>query len=232
MGQLKYTTTSKVCVKKARYKKNKKGKYVLKKGKKILISKAVYKNQKKTHKIPFFALQESINEPNDSTSHSVDFGSPITDHIKEGDQTISLSGLFRDGHSKEFKTARDQYTKLKALKNKGTVFQWRGRIKRSSFIITNLTRSYEKLAPGKIEAQVELKHIRRVKLIWKSKKKKNSGKKQSSGGKNGAAVYVTVKKGNTYQGWALKYGTSLKQLRAWNKWKDNAIPVGKRARVK
>ncbi|MFP7481249.1 LysM peptidoglycan-binding domain-containing protein [Weissella paramesenteroides] len=57
-----------------------------------------------------------------------------------------------------------------------------------------------------------------------------SGKKQAKAPSSG--VYVTVRPGNTYWGWWVKYGTPIQTLRNWNHWPDRRIPIGARARVK
>ncbi|HEM2532857.1 TPA: LysM peptidoglycan-binding domain-containing protein, partial [Listeria monocytogenes] len=82
------------------------------------------------------------------------------------------------------------------------------------------------------EITVSLRDLRRASTPWVRKKKKSSGKKQSVKSKKSPGTYITVKKGDCYWKWWKRYGTSIAQLRKWNKWPDRRIPIGKRARVK
>ncbi|MFC6275600.1 LysM peptidoglycan-binding domain-containing protein [Levilactobacillus tangyuanensis] len=43
---------------------------------------------------------------------------------------------------------------------------------------------------------------------------------------------MTIKKGDTYWGYHMKFGTSIKKLRSWNGFPDRKLPIGKKIRVK
>ncbi|EAD3347505.1 TPA: LysM peptidoglycan-binding domain-containing protein [Listeria monocytogenes] len=168
---------------------------------------------------------ESETSPFTVTDNPVETGSPVSDHVQRETKTLEISG-FLLGSSVE-----KDYATLKDYAEKGTIVTFKGRVYFKNVLISNLSKSYNTIKNG-FEITVSLRELRRASTPWVRKKKKSSGKKQSSKTKKAVGTYITVKKGDCYWKWWKRYGTSVAQLRKWNKWPDRRIPIGKRARVK
>ncbi|HAA4682696.1 TPA_asm: hypothetical protein GEU05_06005 [Listeria monocytogenes] len=168
---------------------------------------------------------ESESSPVTVTDNPVETGSPISDHVQRETKTLEISGFLLGS------TAEKDYTTLVGYMEKGTIISFKGRVYFKNILISNLSRSYNTIKNG-FEITVSLRELRRVSTPWVQKKKKTSGKKQAVKSKKSTGTYITVKKGDCYWKWWKRYGTSIAQLRKWNKWPDRRIPIGKRARVK
>ncbi|EAF3806766.1 TPA: LysM peptidoglycan-binding domain-containing protein [Listeria monocytogenes] len=168
---------------------------------------------------------ESETSPFTITDNPVETGSPVADHVQRETKTLEISGFLLGS------SAEKDYATLKGYAEKGTIVTFKGRVYFKNVLISNLSKSYNTVKNG-FEITVSLRDLRRASTPWVRKKKKSSGKKQSSKTKKSAGTYITVKKGDCYWKWWKRYGTSIVQLRKWNKWPDRRIPIGKRARVK
>ncbi|EMV4694233.1 LysM peptidoglycan-binding domain-containing protein [Listeria monocytogenes] len=168
---------------------------------------------------------ESESSPFTITDNPVETGSPVSDHVQRETKTLEISGFLLGA------TAEKDYATLKSYAEKGTIVSFRGRVYFKNVLISNLSKSYNTIKNG-FEITVSLRDLRRASTPWVRKKKKSSGKKQSVKSKKSPGTYITVKKGDWYWKWWKRYGTSIAQLRKWNKWPDRRIPIGKRARVK
>lgn len=166
---------------------------------------------------------ESESSPFTITDNPVETGSPVSDHVQRETKTLEISGFLLGA------TAEKDYATLKSYAEKGTIVSFRGRVYFKNVIISNLSKSYNTIKNG-FEITVSLRDLRRASTPWV--KKKSSGKKQPVKSKKSPGTYITVKKGDCYWKWWKRYGTSIAQLRKWNKWPDRRIPIGKRARVK
>ncbi|EAC3457121.1 LysM peptidoglycan-binding domain-containing protein [Listeria monocytogenes] len=173
---------------------------------------------------------ESESSPFTITDNPVETGSPVSDHVQRETKTLEISGFLLGA------TAERDYATLKDYAEKGTIVTFRGRVYFKNVLISNLSKSYNTIKNG-FEITISLRDLRRASTPWVRKKKKSSGKKQpvkpkKQPVKKTTAVYVTVKSGDCYWKWWKRYGTSIAQLRKWNKWPDRRIPNGARARVK
>ncbi|EAE7099174.1 TPA: LysM peptidoglycan-binding domain-containing protein [Listeria innocua] len=166
---------------------------------------------------------ESESSPFTITDNPVETGSPVSDHVQRETKTLEISGFLLGA------TAEKDYATLKSYAEKGTIVSFRGRVYFKNVLISNLSKSYNTIKNG-FEITVSLRDLRRASTPWV--KKKSSGKKQPVKSKKSPGTYITVKKGDCYWKWWKRYGTSIAQLRKWNKWPDRRIPIGKRARVK
>ena len=110
-----------------------------------------------------------------------------------------------------------------------TLLQFRGAIRHNGMLISHLEKTYDDGGfQNAVKFNISLTAVYTVNVYWA--KAKNSGKKQAKAPSSG--VYVTVRPGNTYWGWWVKYGTPIQTLKNWNHWPDRRIPIGARARVK
>lgn len=167
---------------------------------------------------------ESISNSVDITSYPVEKGSPISDHVQRKPQSINLSGAIIGPDYKS------KLQKLRDIMRSGTPITYVGRATAKDVLISSIEDNRDTSMLNGSYVSIQLQFIRIAKTPWK--KVKNSGKKQKVVKKSSTAVYHTIKKGDTYWGLSRKYGTSISQLRKWNKWPDRAIPIGKKARVK
>ncbi|EJV3834580.1 LysM peptidoglycan-binding domain-containing protein [Listeria innocua] len=173
---------------------------------------------------------ESESSPFTITDNPVETGANVSDHVQRETKTLEISGFLLGA------TAERDYATLKDYAEKGTIVTFRGRVYFKNVLISNLSKSYNTIKNG-FEITISLRDLRRASTPWVRKKKKSSGKKQpvkpkKQPVKKTTAVYVTVKSGDCYWKWWKRYGTSIAQLRKWNKWPDRRIPNGARARVK
>ncbi|EAF6111266.1 LysM peptidoglycan-binding domain-containing protein [Listeria monocytogenes] len=173
---------------------------------------------------------ENESSPFTITDNPVETGANVSYHVQRETKTLEISGFLLGA------TAERDYATLKDYAEKGTIVTFRGRVYFKNVLISNLSKSYNTIKNG-FEITISLRDLRRASTPWVRKKKKSSGKKQpvkpkKQPVKKTTAVYVTVKSGDCYWKWWKRYGTSIAQLRKWNKWPDRRIPNGARARVK
>ncbi|MBY8913315.1 LysM domain-containing protein [Bacillus atrophaeus] len=179
----------------------------------------------KLGKIKIINEKESDTADVDVTSYPVEKGIPITDHVQRKPETTSVSGYLLGS------SANSDYEYLKKQQYAGKLMQYTGRKIAKNVLITNINRDIGEIKNG-FAITVELQEIRIAKSPWVKKKTKNAGKKKKSSTKKSKAVYHKVKKGETYSHMRMWYGTSLSQLRKWNKYPDRRIPIGVKLRVK
>ena len=165
---------------------------------------------------------ESESRSSTVTQFPVEEGAPVSDHTQFQGKTVQMTGFLLGSN------AEQNYKTLSDWQDKGYLIEYRGRIYIKDIVIDNVSKTYDKIGNG-FGISIAFTPIRRAKTSWT--KVPNSGKKQPTPAKS-TAIYVTVKRGNTYWGWWKQYGTPIQTLRNWNKWPDRFIPIGKRARVK
>ncbi|EST12043.1 LysM peptidoglycan-binding domain-containing protein [Sporolactobacillus laevolacticus] len=186
----------------------------------------------KLGKVKLYIETEKLSNSVTATSYPVEQGEPITDHVQRQPETLSLDGWILSGNSYK---AELQY--LRDSMRKGTLLTYTGRTVARNVIITSLddTRTGDVSNGAAVSAQLQF--IRIVKEKWTSTSaraktaKKTVGKKKKTVNKKSSAQYKTIKKGWTYYLISRKYGTSVSQLRSWNKYPDKALPIGKKIRV-
>ncbi len=177
--------------------------------------------------ISITVLSEKEQLDNNVSTHPVENGSPITDHAQMESKTFTFDGLLIGKNQSDVDSL---YAQLLAWFHSHELLQFRGAIRHNDMIISHLEKTYEEGGyRNAVGFNIELTAVYKVTLDWV--KATNSGKKQATP-PVAPGVYVTVVAGDTYWGWWVKYGTSIDQLRAWNKWNDYLIPIGARARVK
>jgi LysM repeat protein len=176
-------------------------------------------------KVEIFAESENENISNKVAQYPVQNGQPVVDHTQRESKTWEFTGkIFGKNQSDIDK----KYQQLISWQYHGDLLTYRGAIKHSNIIIETLEKTYEDGGmKNALTVTINLRHVRKVKSSFKKKQKPATPPKKKKKG-----TYVTVKAGNTYWGWMMKYGTSINQLRKWNKWPDRRIPIGARARVK
>jgi LysM repeat protein len=186
--------------------------------------------------ISLFIEKESERYRVEATEYAVERGEPFTDHVAKRPDEFTISGFILED---DWENSRDR---LKEYMNSGTVLKYIGKTSVSNVIILEMPIDHD--ANG-TSISVILRRIRITTSSWvkanpkdipQQKSPTNSGKKKtvsnSSKPSNNKEVYHVTKAGDTYWGLSKKYGTSITQLKAWNKWEATKIPIGQKARVK
>lgn len=161
------------------------------------------------------------------SQYPVQSGNAITDHVQQESETWSLEGKI---YGKNTADVDKKYQQLLNWSNSGTLLRYDGAIHHGNMMITSLHKTYDSGGfTNAIKFNMELQYVAVVKTSFT--KAKHVGPKKPKPAKS-KGTYVTVRAGNTYWGWWVKYGTPIQTLRNWNHWPDRRIPIGARARVK
>lgn len=148
-----------------------------------------------------FVKEESVTRDTESTSHAVEKGIDITDHIRRKPVEISISGSIVSHNGKK---AYDILTNILNLQKNGSLISYVGRNAINNMQIQSFNTSHPNSVWGGCEFDMVLKEVRIAKSAYKppakKAKKKSAGTQQPSKGKN-TNIYHTVKKGDTV--WAL-----------------------------
>lgn len=181
--------------------------------------------------------KESYRDSVNVTEYAVERGEPFTDHIEAKPEELSLSAVIvGDDYSAKVQKLRE-YTR------KGTLLRYVGRSTVSDVVILDIGRDYSADIGNGVAFSISVRKIRIAKSPWvkappkqkpAQKPPSRSGKKKpvSTKPRTTTARYHVTKKGDTYWGLSGKYGTSIPQLRAWNRYPDRQIPSGVKLRVK
>ncbi|MEH7214785.1 LysM domain-containing protein [Priestia megaterium] len=161
----------------------------------------------------------------EATSYPVEKGIPMTDHVEQKPDEFSLSGVLNGP------THAADYEYLKKCMRSGTILTYVGRNIAKNVIILDINGSVDANNANGKDVSIKLRQIRIASTPWV--KVQNNGKKKPVTTKPPATpVYHLVKKGDTYWMCWKRYGTSIPQLRAWNKYPDRRLPIGVKLRVK
>lgn len=169
---------------------------------------------------------ESDSRSIDATTYPVERSESYTDHVITKPKEFSLSGQI-DGPN----YMRDkQY--LENEMNKGTVFTYVGRNIAKQVIILSIDGTAHVGIMNGSEINIKLQTVRFATSPWKSVNNTGEKKPVVKAAESTNEVYHVTKSGDTYWGLWKKYGTSIDQLRKWNKYPDRRIPIGVKLRVK
>lgn len=180
----------------------------------------------KLGKISLLITDEGLSSSVTATSYPVEKGEPLTDHVQEEAQTLSISG---------FVLGSDYKSSLQYFRDsmrKGTPLTFTGRTIAKNVIITSIDDSRTSDVGNGSAVSIKLQFVRFASTSWT--KVKNNGKKKTVSKKSSSskAVYHVVKKGDTYWGCAIQYGTTVKALEKLNPWPARKIPIGVKMRIK
>lgn len=181
--------------------------------------------------------QESYIDSVNATEYAVESGQPFTDHIEAKPETLSLTAVIVGAD------ASTKVDKLREYMRKGTLLRYVGRSTASNVIILEIGRNYSSDIGNGVAINIVVRKIRITESPWVKAppKQKPAQKPPSRSGKKKPVPkkprpspkrYHLVKKGDTYWVLGIKYGTSVAQLRTWNKYPDRRIPIGVKLRVK
>ena len=153
-----------------------------------------------------FVEDESVAFDTESTSHPVEKGVELTDHIQKKPVVITLKGKIVD-HSGE--KASDILSKVKQLQQSGSLIYYTGRNSANNMQIQSFSTSHPNTVWGGCNFDMTLKEVRIAKPAYDASKTNAAGTQQIEKGEN-TEVYHTVKKGDCV--WSLVITGPYKSL--------------------
>lgn len=154
-----------------------------------------------------FVENEDVSYDVESTSHPVEKGIEITDHIQRKPTSISISGKIVDCDGGK---ASEILEKVVKLQKSGSLITYVGRNLAPNMQIQGLSTSHPYTNWGGCDFSLTLKEVRIAKPAYTAEKKNNAGTQQVDKGEN-KNVYYTVKKGDTI--WGLVVTGAYKDLK-------------------
>ena len=130
-------------------------------------------------------VDESLAADVETTSHPVESGIPITDTVRAKALTVSLSGKIVDYGSMK---AEQVIAKINALKDSGSLIEYRGRNVASSLQIQSFETDYSNTNSGGADFSMELKQVRIAKSAYVPKKASTTA--QTTAAKNNPTIKV------------------------------------------
>lgn len=172
--------------------------------------------------------KEKENYAVNVTEYAVEKGEPYSDHVEKRSPTFSVNGTII---AKNFDAAKNKLIHYMEL---GFPLKYVGKMSASNVIILSIEGGHSSSISNGMEITINLRRIRIATTSWLKAQKPTteSGKKKPVNKKPSTKKYHVMKKGQTYWYVSKKYGTSISQLRKWNKWPDRKIPIGAKVRYK
>lgn len=140
---------------------------------------------------------EDVSTSIESSSHPVEKGEPITDHVQKQPIELSISGkIVNQGKVK----AADIVKKIEGLQKSGSLITYVGRNTISNLLIQDFQKSYVNTNWGGCDFSMTLKEVRIAKTAYvaktTNKKATNTGTQQVKKSTTQKKVYHKVKKGD------------------------------------
>lgn len=142
---------------------------------------------------------EDVNRDVEVLEHAVEEGFPISDHVKNGPISISLSGKIVNANNM---LASDILSRISSWQRSGTIVNFSGRNVLNNAIITSFSTSHPNDTSGGCDFSLEIKQVRVAKSPFVVTTNKNLNIKvgtlqQVSKYSKAENIYHTVKKGDT-----------------------------------
>ncbi|HBF73706.1 MAG TPA: hypothetical protein DDW71_00400 [Lactobacillus sp.] len=184
-------------------------------------------------------ISESETSTTDITTNSISPGQYVNHFTQTTPTQRQYDGKLGGTSVSEEPGLKKQLDMLKRWSMIGTeVEAHHGQRETDSAVLTSVASTFDAPRDNAVPISLTLQDVKWAQgNIKQTTKKNNTGKKPTTKGsrkkvKPKAGKYVTIKKGDTYWGYHLKYGTSVAKLRSWNGFKDRYLPIGKKVRVK
>lgn len=180
-------------------------------------------------------VSEDWDVPGDLPSQPVEDGMDLTDHVTVGAMSLSLSGILTRPTPERVQVLIDR---LESWKAAGTRLQYEGSKIVQNVAIKDFKYSKDAKTRNGYNFSMTLVQIRVGKPSYvkttapaATKPVTSAGQKQTVN-PNTKEKYHIVKRGDTYYALAKKYGSTVQQLRDWNKYPDRKLPISTKLRVK
>ncbi|KJW12872.1 hypothetical protein VC81_03725 [Levilactobacillus spicheri] len=189
---------------------------------------------------------ESETVTTDLTTNSIAPGQYVNHYTQTSPVQHQIDGKLGGSLISEIKGLKEQFDSLKRWSTNGTEIELHhGQRQSNHSVLTSVAANFDAPRDNAVPVSVAIQDVKWAKseISKKSKKKTttnkgaNTGKKTATKGtrkdtKPKAGKYLTIKKGDTYWGYHVSFGTSIAKLRSWNGFPDKALPIGKKIRVK
>lgn len=157
-------------------------------------------------------FEEKIDKNMNVTTHPIEDGENVGDHVERKSRTLDISGVFVGRDTSARRAKIEQYM------NSGEVLVFTNKNKMSNLVIEKFEQIHDVDVKRGFKFKMALVQIRfatksTLSKPKQTKKKTSGGQKQPNNKKKPAKIYV-VKKGDTLSHIALKY------LGSANKWPD------------
>lgn len=189
---------------------------------------------------------ESETITTDLTTNSIAPGQYVNHYTQTSPVQHQIDGKLGGSLVSEVKGLKKQFDTLKRWSTNGTETELHhGQRQSNHSVLTSVAANFDAPRDNAVPVSITIEDVKWAKSEVKKKSSKkttttkgnNTGKKSATKGtrkdtKPKAGKYLTIKKGDTYWGYHVKFGTSIAKLRSWNGYPDRALPVGKKIRVK
>ncbi|CAJ1227163.1 hypothetical protein LZY01_19750 [Levilactobacillus zymae] len=189
---------------------------------------------------------ESETVTTDLTTNSIAPGQYVNHYTQTSPVQRQIDGKLGGSLISEIKGLKEQFDSLKRWSTNGTEVELHhGQRQSNHAVLTSTASNFDAPRDNAVPVSIAIEDVKWAKseVSKKSKgkattkKENNTGKKAETKGtrkanKPKAGKYLTIKKGDTYWGYHLSFGTSIAKLRSWNGFPDNKLPIGKKIRVK
>lgn len=182
---------------------------------------------------------ESESTTSEMTTNAVSPGQYVNHFTQTQPIQRQIEGKLGGASNSGVAGLKKQFNILRRWAATGTEVEYRGQKHSTSAVLTSVTANFDQPRDNAIAVSVSLQDVKWAQSTTDKKKKKtnDTGKKTTTTGKRKkvkpkAGKYLTIKKGDTYWGYHMKFGTSISKLRSWNGYPDRKLPIGKKVRVK
>lgn len=182
-----------------------------------------------------FVTTEDVDIDVEIPSHKVEEGINIMDHVERKPKVVKLKGLLVRPTKERVERLIEA---LEKYETQGTLLSYEGRRIYRNMVLSKLQiKASVKVMNGfdfsctLTEIDIATTSYVQSMPVAAYKSVTTSGQVQTANANTGQ-IYHVVKRGDTYWGLSKAYGSSVQQLRAWNKYADSKIPLGAKLRVK
>ncbi|WP_268914121.1 LysM peptidoglycan-binding domain-containing protein [Lentilactobacillus sp. SPB1-3] len=196
---------------------------------------------------------ESETASTEVTTNTISPGQYINHYTQTQPIQRQIEGKLGGSSLSKVSGLKKQFNMLRRWATNGTEVEFHGQKYSSSAILTSVTANFDQPRDNALAVSVSLQDVRWAESATKKKSANNKGSSSSNSSNNKskndtgtksptkgdrdkvkpkAGKYLTIKKGDTYWAYHLKFGSSIANLRSWNGYPDRELPIGKKVRVK
>lgn len=185
---------------------------------------------------------ESETTTTDMTTNAIAPGQYINHFAQNSPTQHQIDGKLGGSATSKMAGLKKQFNSLKRWATNGTEIELHhGQRTSNSAILTSVAANFDAPRDNALPVSIALQDVKWARSEIKKKSKTKATKKKGNnvgdksatkGSRNKKGSYLTIKKGDTYWGYHLRFGTSIAKLRSWNGFPDKKLPIGKKIRVK
>lgn len=153
-----------------------------------------------------FVDSENVTDGVSATTHPVEKGEPLTDHVQPSPETISITGELVG------ENAADTLSKLKKIMRTGTLVDYTGRNYIKNALLLNFDTGHPYTVWGGCTFSADIQKVRIAKSPYNASSG-NGGTQQVEENSNATKVYHTIKKGDTVWGLVAASNAPYKSLK-------------------